>query len=125
MTGKEALKEWIDHYKIDCHKYCGDSFLEKLKIIEEYLEELEVENVHLKEQLEFSGLLEYETKKELTKYKRVFEILKEVLVIPEDNDIDWYDNDINYYKLRFTNRLIKENEKELLEELMKSEQNQI
>lgn len=122
MTGKEALKEWIDHYRIDCHKYCGYSFLEKLKIIEEYLEELEIENLHLKAQLEFSGLLEYETKKELTKYKRTFEILKEVLEIPEDDDIDWCDNDINYYKLKFTKKLINENEKELIEELMKGVQ---
>ena len=122
MTGKEALKEWIDHYRIDCHKYCGYSFLEKLKIIEEYLEELEVENLHLKAQLEFSGLLEYETKKELTKYKRVFEILKEVLEIPEDDDIDWYDNNTDYYRLT-TKRLINENEKKLLEELMTSESN--
>ena len=59
--------------------------------------------------------------KKLAKYKRAFEILKEVLEIPEDDDIDWCDKDINYYKLKFTKRLINGNEKELLEELMKSE----
>ena len=61
----------------------------------------------------------YEQK--LTKYKKAFEILKEVLVIPEDDDIDFYVNDRNYYKLKFTQRLINENEKELLEELIKDE----
>lgn len=123
MTGKEALKEWIEHYRIDCHKYCGYSFLEKLKIIEEYLEELEVENLHLKAQLEFSGLLEYETKKELTKYKRVFEILKEKYKFKLIKNEELDDEDLNKYKLldRTTNitiGLIKE-EAELLEELMK------
>lgn len=113
MTGKEALKEWIDHYRIDCHKYCGDSFLEKLKIVEKYLEELEVENLYLKAQLEFSGLLEYETKKELTKYKRVFEILKEKIGIYLDT-----------YSIRTSKSgaLIEDEEKELLEELMKGVQ---
>lgn len=59
---------------------------------------------------------------ELAKYKKAFEILKEVLEIPEDDDIEFYVNDINYYKLKFTKRLINENEKKLLEELMKREE---
>lgn len=58
MTGKEALKEWIAHYRIDCHKYCGDSFLEKLKIIEKDLDKLD------------------KVEEKLTKYERAFEILK-------------------------------------------------
>ena len=100
MTGKEAL--------INLSKTC---------------KELELEYGNFKINKKDNEALQ--TLKEIVqkydKYKRAFEIFKEVLVIPEDNDIDWYDNDINYYKLRFTNRLIKENEKELLEELMKSE----
>lgn len=104
MTGKEALINIRDTINEMCRKLGYD-----------YAGSLAIDS--------------YQTLKEIVqnhdKYKRAFEILKEVLVIPEDNDIDWYDNDINYYKLRFTNRLIKENEKELLEELMKSEQNQI
>lgn len=57
---------------------------------------------------------------ELTKYKRAFEILKEVLEIPEEDDIDWYDNNTDYYRLT-TKRLININERDLLEELMNNE----
>lgn len=122
MTGKEALKEWIDHYRIDCHKYCGYSFLEKLKIIEEYLEELEVENLHLKAQLEFSGLLEYETKKELTKYEKAFEIIKKHSKVDyiENTNINDLGKDYNLFICEI-NSIEDKEEYELLEELMVNE----
>ena len=56
----------------------------------------------------------------LEKLEKAFEILKEVLVIPEDDDIDWYDNNTDYYRLT-TKRLLNMDERDLLEEVMKSE----
>lgn len=96
MTGKEAFEDYKQLYVAKEFKD-GDCRIQKMyeEIINDKFDEL-------------------------TKYKKVFEILKEVLVIPEDDDIDWYDNNTDYYRLT-TKRLINMNERDLLEELMKSE----
>lgn len=105
MTGKEALKEWIDHYRIDCHKYCGDSFLEKLKVIEKDLDKLD------------------KVEEKLTKYERAFEILKDSGIIKIGNNPF---NNTYYLQRNDTNgnivviKLTKE-EYELIEELMNNE----
>lgn len=71
--------------------------------------------------LHILSVKEYEELSEtLTKYKKAFEILKEVLEIPEDDEVDWYDNNTDYYRLT-TKRLLNGNERELLEEVMKDE----
>jgi hypothetical protein len=101
MTGKEALKEWIDHYIIDCHKYCGNSFLEKLKVIKKDLDKLD------------------KVEEKLTKYKRAFEILEDRLMLKI------YQEEYHYkqlYTLESSKEVrLEKEEYELLEELTKSE----
>ena len=105
MTGKEALKEWIVHYRIDCHKYCGDSFLEKLKVVEKDLDKLD------------------KVEEKLTKYERAFEILKDKLAIePMKDEKECWFYFKNVYSNGYTDYVdLNNDEHELLEELMKGE----
>ena len=121
MTGKETLDDYKDFGKIKGESTTSNQTFtskEALRILSEC--------ANGEKKLLFSDSLDLEQivskrLEKLEKLERAFEILKEVLVIPEDDDIDFYVNDRNYYKLKFTQRLINENEKELLEELTKSE----
>ena len=82
---------------------------------EKSIEEMRFEIVHKQAKLEVK----------LTKYKKAFEILKEILSMNKDKSID---GKVNYYTLYFngqfpyeTYKYLEKDEYELLEELMKSE----
>ena len=98
----------------------------------ERLKQLEKENQDLKEKLQLtetarqliynelkccSGMSEY-----IEKLKKAIDILKNIIILPIENDISRVDNKgNNYYILRYIKRLLNEQEYELLKEVLEND----